>query len=490
MGVAGGNRAAGRRVWRPMPTPSPAPPGAPWPDAAPPRRLLGVLFLGTLMAALDIALVAPALPALREAFGVDARAASWVFTAFVLANLGGLPLAAALSDRLGRRAVYLGAVALFAAGSLGVALTEAAPWGWGGLLGWRVVQGLGASGIFPVASAVVGDAFPPETRGRAVGVLGAVFGVAFLVGPIVGGVVLATASWPWLFALNLPLAAAVFALSARALPSARAAAPRPLDVPGIGLLTGSVVLLAVGLNRIDAAAALASLASPRVWPFLLGAAAGVPLLMRAERRAAAPLLRPSLLASRQVRIACALAVGAGLAEATFVFLSAYAVAAFGVTKAGGSYLLLPLVAAVAVGSPVAGRLLDRVGSRRVVVAGAGALAAGLGVVAAGWGLAAHVAGTVVTGLGLSGLLGSSLSYILLNESEASERAVAQGLITVFISVGQLTGGAVIGAVAASAAEAEAGYRAAFAIVAVAVAALALLGTRLHARDAERASVRG
>ena len=459
----------------------------PPPPAAPaPRRLLGVLFLGTLMAALDIALVAPALPALREAFAVDERAGSWVFTAFVLANLAGLPLMAALSDRLGRRAVYLACVALFALGSLGVALAPS----FGVLLGLRVVQGLGASGIFPVASAVVGDTFPPETRGRAVGVLGAVFGVAFLVGPVVGGVVLATASWRWLFALNLPLAAAVLVLSARTLPDSRTAEPRPLDVLGLALLAATLVALAVGLNRIDAGAALASLASARVWPFFAAVAVLVPVLAWAEKRAEAPLLRPSLLASRQVRVACALAVGAGLAEATFVFLSDYAVAAFGVTDSMGSYLLLPLVGAVAVGSPLAGRTIDRVGSRVVVLVGATLLAAGLAVVAMGTGLGGHLAGTVVVGLGLSGLLGSSLSYILLNESEASERAVAQGLITVFISIGQLAGGAAIGAVAASAAVPEGGYRTAFAGVAVVAAVLALVATRLKGRDDERASVRG
>ena len=204
----------------------------PAPPATPPRRLLGVLFLGTLLAALDIALVGPALPALREAFALGERAVSWVFTAFVLANLAGLPVMAALSDRAGRRTVYLADVALFAVGTVVVVLAPS----FEVLLAGRVVQGLGASGIFPVASAVVGDTFPPEKRGRAVGLLGAVFGVAFLVGPALGGIVLAFASWRWLFALTLPLAALVFVLSARTIPDTRAETPRPVDRAGIALL--------------------------------------------------------------------------------------------------------------------------------------------------------------------------------------------------------------------------------------------------------------
>lgn len=447
------------------------------PPPAPPRRLLGVLFLGTFLAALDIAIVGPALPALREAFGVDARAVAWVFTAFVLANLAGLPVMATLSDRVGRRAVYLADVAIFAVGTLIVALAPS----FGVLLAGRVVQGLGTSGIFPVATAVVGDTFPENARGRAVGILGAVFGVAFLVGPAIGGILLSVASWRWLFGLSLPLAAVVFALSARTLPDTRAAMPRPLDVPGLLLLIGLLVALAAGLSGLDAEAPLLRLTEAVVWGPLALAAFFLAVLMWTERRAASPLIRPELVSRTRVRIACALAVGAGLVEATFVFLAAYAVEAFGVSKATGSYLLLPLVLGVAVGSPVAGRLLDRVGARPVVTVGCLLVALGLGGAALGPPLAGHVAATVAIGLGLAGLLGSSISYILLVEAAVEERTLAQGLSTLFLSIGQLTGAALIGAVAASAAAPVLGYRAAFAGLAVGMLGLAVAARGLRPR---------
>lgn len=445
---------------------------------APPRRLLGVLFLGTLLAALDIAVVGPALPALREAFSLSERAVAWTFTAFVLANLAGLPLMASLADHVGRRRVYLADIAVFAAGTAVVALAPS----FGVLLAGRVVQGLGASGIFPVASAVIGDAYPPETRGRAVGLLGAVFGIAFLVGPALSGILLAVASWRWIFALSLPLAAVVFVLSARTLPESRAAQPRPVDAVGIVLLVAGLVALVVGLTGLDADRLGASLAAPLVWGPLVLSAVLLPLFVVAERRAAAPLIRPALMARRPVQVACALAVGAGLVEATFVLLSAYAVAAFGVEKAQASYLLLPLVAGVALGSPLAGRLLDRIGARPVVTVGAVLIAIGMAGIAAGPGLAVHVAGTVVLGLGLSGILGSSLSYILLNEAGADERAVAQGLSTVFISIGQLVGAALLAALAASATIPAEGYRVGFAVVALVAVVLVGLARALPARQ--------
>ncbi len=449
----------------------------PMPDRpAPPRRLLGVLFLGTLLAALDIAIVGPALPALRAAFGVDERAVAWTFTAFVLANLAGLPVMAALADRIGRRRVYLADVAVFATGTLVVALAPS----FGVLLAGRVVQGLGASGIFPVASAVVGDTFPPESRGRAVGLLGAVFGVAFLIGPVIGGVTLALASWRWLFALSLPLAAVVFVLSARTLPESRAADPRPFDAAGVGTLAALLVSLVVGLSDLDATALGESLAAPSVWGPLALAALLVPVLVAVERRAEAPLLRPGLVARRPVQVACVLAVGAGAVEATFVLLSAYAVSAFGVAESTASYLLLPLVLGVAVGSPVAGRLLDRVGARPVVTGAAVLVAAGMAAVAAAPSLVVHVAGTVVLGLGLSGILGSSLSYILLAEAGPEERTVAQGLSTIFLSVGQLVGAATLAALATSAASPVEGYRLGFGVVAAFAVGLVLAARALPA----------
>ncbi|MEM6328143.1 MAG: MFS transporter [Bacteroidota bacterium] len=434
---------------------------------APPPRLLGVLFLGTLLAALDIAIVGPALPALREAFALSERAVAWTFTAFVLANLTGLPVTSVLADRIGRRRVYLACIATFAVGTVVVASAPS----FGVLLAGRVVQGIGASGIFPVATAVIGDAFPPERRGRAVGLLGSVFGVAFLIGPALGGIVLALATWRWLFALTLPLAAFVWWVSARKLPESRAPEPRPFDAAGTLILAMLLGSLVVGLSGLDASGIGASLTRVAVWGPLALAAVLVPVLVMVERRAASPLLRPGLVARRPVQVACLLAVGAGIVEATFVLLSDYAVVAFRVEESTASYLLLPLVAGVAVGAPVAGRLLDRIGARTVVTVAAALLTVGMGVVAVAPSLGIHIAGTVVVGLGLSGILGSSLSYILLAEAGRDERAVAQGLSTIFLSTGQLVGASVLAALAASAAAPEEGYRLGFVVVAVCAGAL-------------------
>ena len=456
-----------------------------------PRRVLVVLFFGVLMAALDIAIVGPALPALREAFGVTPRTAAWVFNVFVLCNLVGVPMTARLADRIGRRVVYVVAVLVFGAGSAWVAASTSLEM----LLAGRAVQGLAASGIFPAASAVVGDAFPVERRGRALGVLGAVYGIAFLIGPGLAGALLAVASWPWLFVLNVPLAVGGASAAWFILPETTSTAEGSVDWGGILTLGSGLALLAVGVNRVDASAIGASLASASVAPYLVGAVLLVGGFVAVERRVSDPLLRLGLFRHRAVGIAAALAIGAGLAEASFIFFPEFAVASFDVPKSTASFMLLPLVGAVALGSPVAGRLLDRVGSRVIVTASSAGLAAGLALIAAVPGdRVFFYAGSVILGLGLSGLLGSSLSYILLNNAQATERTVAQGVITLFLGVGQLVGGALIGAVAASVSTAGEtgadGYADAFAVVAGIGAVCVALGLLLPGFEAERAASEG
>jgi EmrB/QacA subfamily drug resistance transporter len=443
------------------------------------RVVLTVLFLGVLMGALDIAIVGPALPALRGWFHVDDRAGAWIFTIYVFMNLLGAPLMAKLSDRYGRRSAYMLAVGLFAIGS---AIAAAAPSFLVLLIG-RALQGLGAGGIFPVASAVVGDSFPPERKGFALGMIGAVFGLAFIVGPIVGALLL-TISWHWIFLVNLPVAVVVLILSWFTLPATGAAKPQPFDI--LGLLTLALLLggLTVGASNLDANHLVASFMTPLVWPFLLLAVLATPAFWWAEGRAADPLLRQILISTRQLALANGLSIGAGLGEGVIVFLPSLAVAAYGVSVSTASYMTLPVVLAMAVGSPLAGRLLDKIGARIVVIAGTLLLTAGLLVLgllgAQLW--AFYVASTLI-GLGLASLLGAPIRYVMLNEAPPEDRAAAQGAVTVFTGVGQLLSGALVGAVAASAGGGVSGYTMAYLVSGGAAFLLLFLALGLRPRVA-------
>jgi len=445
--------------------------------ASAPRPVLPVLFAGVLMEALDIAMLGPALPAIRQTFGIDERAAAWVFGTFVLFNLIGTPLMAKLSDRFGRRAVYAADVALFALGSVVVA---AAPT-FSSLLVGRALQGLAAGGTFPVASATIGDVYPPERRGRALGLIGAVFGVAFLVGPVLGGILLLW-SWRLLFLVSLPIAAWVIVGSLRRLPGAPTAARTPFDRAGLATLAVALGALAYAMNRIDAAALGDSLRRPDVWPLLCLAVTLGGAFAAIERRAADPIVPLALFRSRPIRIASGLSIGAGLAEAGFIFMPAMLVAALGLSPSRAAFMLLPLVLAMGTGAPLGGRLLDRVGARLVALVGTVTLALGAVIVGEFDAVPARFyAGSTLIGLGLGALLGSVLRYVMLQAAPARQRGAAQGLVTIFISIGQLLGSALLGALIASRQGSLTGYGDAFRFIALTALLLALASLRLHRR---------
>lgn len=445
------------------------------------NRTVAVLFVGVLMGALDIAIVGPALPAIEAEFGLDSRAGSWIFSAYVLTNLIGSPLMAKLSDRFGRRAIYILDVALFAIGSLVVILSHGTSL-FAVLLAGRAIQGLGAGGIFPVASAVIGDTFPPEKRGAALGMIGAVFGIAFMIGPVLGGLLLPL-GWQWLFVINLPMAVIVMALAWALLPHERIGTGA-FDWLGMGILTVALTSLALGLGAIDTADFWTSLSSLSIWPLLVTSVVAWVVLVLVERRTPNPVFPVVLFSRRQLALGYTLTAGAGIGEASLVFMPSLAVAALGVSAHLASYLLLVVVAAMAVGSPVAGRALDKVGSKVVIMAGVAVMTVGMFLISrTGSSLLIYCIASVLIGLGLSSLLGAPIRYVTLNETTAEQRSAAQSLVTTFTSIGQLLSAAVVGAIAASSPGVE-GYSGAFALIGVLGIGLLLAASLLKNRSAE------
>ncbi len=436
------------------------------PGAIAPRRLLPVLFVGVFMAALDTAVVGPAIPVLRGAFHVDNREVGLVMSVFVLFSLCSTALLANLSDRHGRRSVYLGSVACFALGSLLIAL---APNFWM-LIVSRAIQGIGAGGITPTASAVVGDAFPADERGKALGLIGATYGMAFVLGPPLAGLMLVVLSWHWIFLINLPIAALVLYLGARVLPRGRpggARAAAPLDLAGIGTLFVLLTVFVFGLTGF-----VSEIGGVTLWPWLLGAVAVLLwLLVRVERRAAQPMIPMLLFANRQLAITYGLALAAGFGMGSVIFLTSIATLAYRVAPQHAGFVLLPLVIASMLGSMGAGRLLNRVGARGLIQLGFLLMCLGYG--ATSWisdGLLEFLIASVPVGLGVGIVVGGALRSIAIDEAPAALRAAAQGLINIGTAIGSLLAAAAISGIA----DMDGGGATGFAIAYRAVAVLMLV----------------
>ncbi|MEN6591896.1 MAG: MFS transporter [Methanobacterium sp.] len=442
--------------------------------------ILLVLFIGVLMGALDIAIVGPALPAIGEYFSVDTRNLTWIYTIYVLFFMVGTPLMAKLSDRMGRRFIYVLDVALFGAGSF---ITATSPTLEVLLIG-RAIQGLGAGGIFPVASAFIGDTFPPEKRGGALGTIGAVFGIAYLIGPILGGLIISY-GWQWLFAINIPIAILVVILSFIFLPKTGRTDGKHFDWPGMLTLGVALASLAYGINHINTEQLLASISSLKVWPFLILFLFLIILFWKMEKGAQDPIIRINLFNNRQITLSSLISIFSGLNEAGLIFVPAFAIVALGFNNAMASLMLLPVVVAMAIGAPIIGRILDKTGSKILMITGGLTLAAGLFIFGLyGYQFHYFILSGIMMGVGLSALLGAPVRYIMLNEFPVSERAAGQGLININSSTGQLIGGALIGAIIASMGGDVSAYGFAYICLAISAVILTLLAFGLKGRVAE------
>ena len=327
--------------------------------------LLVTLALGVFAGALDLGVLSPALPALAHTFAIPGRDVAWVFTLYLFANVVSIPVMTKLSDVYGRRPIYIACVATFVAGSV---FAIAAPT-FAVFLVARAIQAVGAGGIFPVAAAAIADRVPLERRGSALGLLGAVWGLAAIVGPTFGGVVTHFVSWRWIFAANVPLGLIVIVRSRSHVPAAAARTRGPLDVAGLALLAFGLLAVMIGLTRLDATApALGgnALTLAAVAVALIAFAALIPV----ERAAREPVISPALFGTRQLVVTYTLEVLIGMLESALFFVPAALVATQHL-----SYALAGIVAAVGAVVfvaviPLAGRALDLYGSRIVLMAGA------------------------------------------------------------------------------------------------------------------------
>ena len=442
-----------------------------------------ILFLGVLMGALDISIVGPAIPSIAQTIKMDSKALVWIFSIYVLFNLSGISLMAKLSDRFGRRRIYVISILIFAVGSIIVAFAGNYTF----LLVGRAIQGFGSSGIFPVASAVIGDIYPPEKRGRALGLIGSVFGIAFMVGPITAGLMLKYLSWNYLFLINLPIASFVIWRSLKILPTRKNRALNAIDWKGIILLSSFLFFFAISLYAITPEKIIQSLLSLHFIGLFLFSVLLLILLVLSEKNVQDPVVMLSFFKSRQLIVVLIIASGAGIFQASFVFMPGLAVSAFGVVPSKASFMLIPSVIAIAIGAPLWGRLLDKFGSRAVIVIGLSFTCLGLLLISK----ISHevnnfyVAGALF-GFGLSALVGSSLRYIALNEVSGDERATSQGMIAIFISTGQIMGSVLIGVIAALKGKTE-GFKTAFFWISVISLILIVVSFLLKSRKNELTS---
>ena len=333
-----------------------------------PNLILAICCMSLLVVGMDVTIVNVALPAIQRDLRATVSGLQWILDAYTLVVASLLMLAGSVSDRVGRRRVFQVGLFVFIAGSLLCSLAHSI----GQLIGFRALQGLGASMLNPVALSIIANAFPePRARARAVGVWGAVAGASLALGPLIGGALTQSVGWRSIFWINLPICLTAVALTARFVPESKAPRARAFDPVGQVLVFVCLASLTYAVIEGPRSGWTSSL----ILGLFATSGAALVLFLFYEPRREHPLLDLRFFRSVPFSSAALLAVCAFASFAGFLFLNAlYLQQVRGLSAFHSGLCTLPLAIAMMVCAPLSGRLVGRHGTRpSLLAAGAGFL---------------------------------------------------------------------------------------------------------------------
>ena len=370
--------------------------------------VLALMSAAAFMAVLDVLVVTTALTTIQHAIHATPEQLGWTVNAYTLSLAVSILPAAALGDRFGRRRVLVAGLALFSVCSAACAVAPSI----GPLIAARAVQGVGAATVMPLTLAILGATFPPEKRGKAIGVWGGLTGLAVAAGPLIGGAVVQGLGWQWIFWINVVLGAVLIPLIVRHVPESRGPGG-PLDLPGLALVALGALGLVWGMVRGNGS----GWTSPEILAALLGGGALLVAFAVWELRTRTPMLPMPYFRSRAFSAgnAAGFMMTASLFGAVFLMAQYFQIVGHADPLDAG-LRLLPWTATPMVIAPLAGTLSDRIGERWILTFGLALQGAGLAFVALEAGthtsFMSIAAGLIAAGVGISMALPTVQTSIL------------------------------------------------------------------------------
>ncbi len=325
--------------------------------------VLGAAVFGLFMAILDASIVNIAIPTIQRDLDTDIETVTWVLNAYNLAFAVLLIPAGRLADRFGRKRLFLLGIGIFSLCSLGAGLSDRIEM----LIAWRAAQAIGAAIMVPVSLAIVTLVFPAHQRGLALGIWGAMAGVAGAVGPTLGGVLTEYVGWQWIFLVNVPIGVVAVLVGLVIIRESKdPEAGRGIDLPGTAMLSVSLFSLTLALIRGQDV----GWSSPFITGLLATSAVSGALFVLVERIVSHPIIDLRMLRDRTFSAASVMMLlfGLGFFGALF-FVIQYLQVVEGYSTLKAAFAITPFSASIMLTGPVAGRLTDRFGPRPMVIAG-------------------------------------------------------------------------------------------------------------------------
>ncbi len=403
--------------------------------------LVLVLFLlGIFLGAIDSGIVSPAREIIQHGFNISATSGIWMITIYTLTYAVSMPITSKMADRIGHKKVYTISIAIFAIGSLLSGLTnyfDSYPL----FLAARVIQALGAGGILPIATTVIGQSFPEEKRGTALGFVGMIYGVATIIGPTLGSAIISWVgqeNWGAIFLINVPIALLILVLS-RGIPNTQNKTDKPIDILGSVVIAGFIGSLMYALTNLDFFSLGDSLVSTNVYPFLIVAALLLPVLVKVEKNAKDPIINLAFFTEKQMLTTMMIAFISGVGLMGMVFVPQFAENTLKISAGKGGYLVTLLAVFSGIAAPISGKLLDKKGGAFVLRIGFFSSVLGtlfLALVAAKTFSFLHVfIGLALMGIGVGFTMGAPLNYLVLNRATKENGASALATMSLVRSIG-------------------------------------------------------
>ena len=405
--------------------------------------IITALAVGMLLAALDQTIVSTALPTIVGDLG-GAQHLSWIITAYLLASTASTPLWGKLGDLYGRKIFFQAAIVIFLVASMVAGLSQSM----GELVAFRALQGLGGGGLIIGAQTIIGDVLSPRERGRYQGIFSGLFGVASVIGPLLGGLFVDHLNWRWVFYVNLPLGAVALVIVTAVLPATRNRVKRSIDYLGTGALAAATTCLVLFTSLGGTTLAWGSPASIGL---LVGGIALVVAWVFAERRAQEPVLPLRLFSNKVFNISNGIGFVCGFAMfGAITYLPLFLQIVKGVEPTYSGLRLLPVMGGLLIGSTFTGRMVTKTGRYRAYpIIGSVLVTASISLLAVrfgpGIGTGELVLYMLLLGLGLGGIM-PVLVVSVQNAVEFRDLGAATSGTAFFRSIGGSFGTALLGAI--------------------------------------------